>query len=234
MSFRAGNTMLLVLGLSACCWTTSLQAQADEASPTADGWAAHSPRDEIRPTFSSRPDGGRDGKGSLIIEADEREGRMGWWQKTFSVQGGKTYRFTVFRKATGVDVPRRTAVARILWRDANGAPVLRDQPTWASYRPGSRPRAEPEFPLDRATGSDGWTEVTGDYRAPADAAQAIVELGYRWAPAGRVEWSQCSWTETSEIPPRKAKLAAIHFQPREGRTNAEKCRLFAPLIAVAA
>jgi predicted amidohydrolase len=169
-----------------------------------------------------------------MIRADDREGLLGWWQKTFPVEGGKTYQFRVLRKATNIDVPRRAAVARILWRDAEGKPVLRDQPTWTSYRPGERPRAEPEFPADGATDRDGWTEIAGVYQVPADAAQAIVELGYRWAPAGWVEWSQCSLKETPAIQPRRVRLATIHFQPREGKTNAEKCRLFAPLIADAA
>ena len=39
-----------------------------EAVP--DGWEATAPRDEIRPTFSYSPAGGRDGTGSLVITAD--------------------------------------------------------------------------------------------------------------------------------------------------------------------
>jgi len=222
------------LAFLACFCAVPWLAQKAAGADAPDGWTAQSPRDEIRPAFSYRPDGGPDGSGSLVIQADQREGLMGWWQRTFPVQGGKTYRFHVLRRASSIEVPRRAAVARILWRDAVGKPVLREDPTWASYRPGERPRAEPEFPADGATGSDGWTEVAGVYHAPADATQAIVELGYRWAPAGRIEWSQCTLAQTPPIQPRKVRLATIHYQPRDGRTNAEKCRLFAPLIAQAA
>jgi predicted amidohydrolase len=211
--------------------TVPLASNAEEPA-VPDGWTMHSPRDEIRPSFSWHPDGGPDGR--LVIQADEREGLMGWWQQSFPVQGGRTYRFQVLRKTDGVAVPRRTAVARILWQDAEGQPVRHDQPSWASYRPGERPRAEPEFPADGPVVGDGWTEVSGVYRAPSDAAQAVVELGYRWEVGGLVEWTSCSWTEAPEIQPRKVRLAAVHYQPREGRTNDEKCRLFAPLIAEAA
>jgi predicted amidohydrolase len=197
-----------------------------------DGWTMHSPREEIRPQFSRRPGSGPDE--GLVIQADKREGLIGWWEKSFAIEGGRTYRFQVLRKAEGVSVPRRTAVARILWQDAEGRPVLRDQPSWASYRPGEHPRAEPEFPSDGTPQADGWTEVRGVYRAPSDAARAVVELGYRWEAGGRVEWTSCSLTEAPDIEPRTVRLAAVHYQPRDGRTNAEKCRLFAPLIAEAA
>ena len=234
MKSSKSNRVLLMLGVLAC-WFARQSDAADAVQTSApDGWTMQSPRDEIRPAFSHRPDGGPDGSGSLVIEADEREGLIGWWQKSFPVRGGQTYRFCVLRKADGIAVPRRAAVARILWRDADDRPVLRDEPSWTSYRPGERPRAEPEFPADGAVDRDGWTEVVGVYRAPADAAQAIVELGYRWEPAGRVEWAACSLAESPDIQPRKVRLAAIHYQPREGRTNAEKCRLFAPLIEAAA
>ena len=52
-------------------------------------------------------------------------------------------------RLTGIEIPRRTAVARVLWRDDQGRAVLHDEPAWASYRPGERPRAEPEFPADQ-------------------------------------------------------------------------------------
>jgi predicted amidohydrolase len=61
-----------------------------------------------------------------------------------------------------------------------------------------------------------------------------VELGYRWEAGGRVEWTSCSLTQTPDIEPRTVRLAAVHYQPRDGQTNAEKCGLFAPLIAEAA
>jgi predicted amidohydrolase len=43
-----------------------------------------------------------------------------------------------------------------------------------------------------------------------------------------------SLSETTAPPPRRVRLAAVHFQPRAGKTAAEKCRQFAPLIAEAA
>jgi hypothetical protein len=66
-------------------------------------------------------------------------------------------------------------VVRILWRDKDGKTVLHDEPSYASYRPGERPRAEPEFPVDERTLDSGWTQVRGLYQVPADARQAAAQ-----------------------------------------------------------
>jgi predicted amidohydrolase len=216
----------------------NLAFTAEPAAP--EGWIAKSPRDEIRPAFSYLPQGGPQQSGSLALEADQREGLFGWWEKTFEVAGGKWYKFSVLRKTTGIDEPRRAAVVRVLWRDANGKPVLREQPTTASYRPGDRPTAQPEFPADgpsdpdAATGADGWTTVAGLYQAPPDATRAIVELSYRWEPSGRVEWAEVSLAASSPPQPRIVRLATIHYRPSAGKLQREKCEQFAPLIEQAA
>ena len=207
---------------------------AQEPTTAADDWVAKSPRDEIRPAFQKLPAADSHSGVHLVIEADQREGLVGWWEKTYPVRGGRYYKFSVRRKTDHIDVPRRAAVVRLLWQGAEGRPVLRDQPTRASHQPGQRPRAEPEFPADGATDPVGWTEVSGIYRAPSEATQVVVELSYRWAPGGRVEWADVAWAETSPPPPRKVRLATVHFRPNAGKTNLEKCRLFAPLIEEAA
>ncbi|MFV1964562.1 MAG: carbon-nitrogen hydrolase family protein [Pirellulaceae bacterium] len=229
MSRILGLVSVTVLAGAACFH----EVAAEETGEVPDGWHTKAPRAEIQPEFAYLPRGGPQGKGSLVIEA-AREGCMGWWEKSFEVTGGKTYRFDVSRKVNDMQLPRRGAMVRILWRDGKGNAVLREKPTSASYRPGQRPRAEPEFPADHGTEENGWTRISGVYRAPADATQAMVELCYRWEPAGRVEWSEVALKETEPREPRIAKLATVHLRPREGKTAAEKCALFAPLIAEAA
>ena len=94
-----------------------------------DGWRAAAPRDEIRPQFDYSPKGGKDGKGAFLIIADDREGLDGYWVKTFSITGGKHYRFFALRRVENVTAPNRSVVARILWQDANGKPVNWDKPS---------------------------------------------------------------------------------------------------------
>jgi len=196
-------------------------------------WRTAAPRDELRPEFAFDPEGGPDGQGALRIDADHREGLDGWWTRTFPVIGGAHYRFQAIYRAENVPIPRRSIVAKIDWRDARGMPVHDDQPTVAGYLHGIFGRAETEHPAAKETGVEGWTEISDTYRAPSAAAQAVIELHLQWAPGGRVEWSRISWVETAQPPPRRVRLAAVHFQPA-GHAPEENCRLYAPLIAEAA
>ena len=215
---------LLLLGLC----TNALASDAPE------GWSTAAPRDEIRPNFTYILEGGPDHKGSFVIESDAREGLMGKWTKTFAVKGGDHYAFGVMRKMTGADSPRRAGVARVLWRDAKGKSVRHDEPSFASYSPGEKPGAEPEYPLDGVTDAEGWTKLSGVYRAPSAATQAMVELEFRWAPHARLEWAQVSLDATTPPAPRTVRLAAVHFVPRTAKTVDERRRAFEPMIAEAA
>lgn len=197
-----------------------------------DGWQPTAPRAEARPAFGFDPEGGRKGVGALVISADGHEGRHGWFQKSFPVTGGKHYRFHAARRVTRVAVPRRSALARVVWLDEKGKPVRADPPEGAAKGP--LPTAEPEYPLDGTTDARGWTDVSGTYRAPSKATQAVVELHLLLAPRGRIEWCDASLTECPAPAPRKVRLASVHHVPRGGKTPMDNCKQFEPLIADAA
>ncbi|MFO0821430.1 MAG: carbon-nitrogen hydrolase family protein [Pirellulales bacterium] len=211
------------------------QSGASQSATAPPGWTTESPRPEIRPTFRFEPanEGGK-GEGKFIVESDERSGLVGWWTKTFPVQGGEHYRIHAIRKLTPDLDGRRTAVIRVIWQDNQGRPVMRDEPSTGSYQPGQIPRAEPEYPRDGKTDQQGRVVVQENLRAPSKATRAVLELNFRWAPQARLEWSEVSFERIETPAPRKVRLATIHFQPAAGKTPAEKCRLFEPLIADAA
>ncbi|MGE0130277.1 MAG: carbon-nitrogen hydrolase family protein [Blastocatellales bacterium] len=228
------NRLLLMAVLIA---SFRVVAMADGANSAPDGWQTAAPRDEIRPQFDYNPKGGKDGKGALLIIADEREGLDGYWVKTFSITGGKHYRFFALRRVENIAAPARSVSVRILWQDANGKSVHWDKPVPTGYMKGAFYQAEPEYPRDKGdktTNAGGWTEVSDIYLAPSKAARAVVELHLRWAPRGKVEWSNVALAETAPPPERKVRLAAVHFRPQGGKTPADNCRLFEPLIADAA
>ena len=193
-------------------------------------WNAEAPRDEIRPFFSNSADG------SLTIRADGREGLNGWYAATTAVTGGKHYRFHVLRRTTGIasEEQRRAAIVRLLWQDDKGNRIVRDEPTFSSYRAGEKPRAEPEFPPDVST-DGGWTTVAQTYAAPKAATRVRIELHFRWGPPNSsVDWRECSLVEVAAPESRTVKLATVHLQPREGKTPEDKRSQFAALIADAA
>ena len=210
----------------------SFLATASAAEPP-EGWQMLSPRDEIRPAFAYEPKGGSAGGERFIIQCDDREGLDGYWTKTLPVEGGKHYRFSAARRIENIDSPRRSVVARLLWRDDKGKAVKREEPVVTSYLKGWVPMAEAEFPADGKTDKEGWTEVSGTYLAPKEATKLIVELHLQWAPLGKVEWSNVALTPVSPPQGRKVRLAAVHYRPK-GKSIAENCREFAPLIEDAA
>ena len=206
---------------------------AHGADQPPDGWQSAAPREEIRPAFSFEPRGGPKNAGSLVITHDHRDGLDGWFQKSFAVNGGGYYRFHAVRKLRDVDVPRRSALVRVLWQNDAGQMVSADVPDRQIKELGHVPSAEPEFPADGVIDAQGWTTVSGTYRAPAKATRAVVELHLQWAPHGRVEWSEVQFEKVAPPPPRIARLATIHYKPR-GKSPRENCEEYAPLLAEAA
>jgi len=198
-----------------------------------DGWTTVTLREEIAPAFAYAPRGGPAGTGAFVIEADHRPGLVGRWTTTQPVEGGRHYRFHALRRG-GPGDGRRTAVVQLHWRDARGKAVRHDAPSAASYRAGERPRAEPEIPGDGPPRADGWVPVEGTYRAPAEAAQVVIDLEFRWAAEARVEWAEVALTVVPAPAPRKVRLAAVHFVPRSAKTPEERRLAFAPLVAEAA
>ena len=227
------KSLLSLAALSVFGLTASLTLAADNPEITSTpGWHTWSPREEIAPAFSQNAKSGSDGKGTLVISADQREGLMGCWQNEFPVQGGKVYHFSSLYKAKGFKDERQGVVARVMWRDANNKMVKHDEPSTAGYRTGELPTAEPEYPQRKGAHS-GWTEMSDSYVAPSKATKAIVELYLQWEPNTKVEWSNIALTEISEMPSRKVRLATIHFQPKAGKTPMEKAHSFEPMLAEA-
>ena len=188
-----------------------------------DGWKPAAPRDEIRPAFSIDPTGRPAGKGAWVIQSAKGVPQHGAWVKRIAIEAGRHYRFTAFRKATGVACPRRSCVVKITWQDAKGRGVQ-----------AGADQARPSYPTDGDVTKDGWTEVSDVYAVPAGVAWAAVELQLRWAPGGKVAWAEPRLEKVPPPKPRKVRLAAVHYVPRGGKSPADNRKLFTPLIAEAA
>jgi predicted amidohydrolase len=199
-----------------------------------NGWDARAARDELRPEFSFEESGGPNWNGSLVLETGAQTGLDGQWAKTFSVEGGRWYRFHAQRRVNGVDSPQRYVLARISWRDEHGQAVRRDGPGAHTYAPGESPVSEPEYPHDGEPNDEGWVTLEDIYHAPSAARIALVELHLRWAPNARVEWSDVALVPCDPPLPRKVRLAAVHYKPHGGRTAMDSCQQFEPLLADAA
>jgi predicted amidohydrolase len=228
------GVMLATMLGGVTCWSLLGTAADTSAKAAPEGWTAAAQRDEIRPEFAFDPKGGLGGTPCFVITADRREGLDGCWKKVFPVSGGKYYRFAVSYKAKGVAVPRRSVVAELHWRDAQGKHVPLDEQPVTGYLRGATAMAETEFPATKESDRQGWAEMSDTYQAPKKATQVIVELHLRWAANAEVRWAGVSLTETGAPAPRKVRLAAVHFKPSGGKTPEDNCRQYEPLIADAA
>lgn len=222
---------LLVLGLT---FAANELARSDDAiAIPPNDWRELSVPTGQRPTFSVTTEltNGVPLR-TLTISTPASIGQHGWYEKAFPVSGGKYYRFHVARQTNNVKTPRRSAIVRIRWQDAQGRPVKADPPPGRESEAGPIPLAEPEHPLDGET-KNNWTTITGTYRAPSKAVAAVVELHLQWAEEGRVVWRHPEWQETTPTPARKVRLAAVHYRP-SGKSPEKNNEEYAPLIAKAA
>jgi len=238
---------------------TATASIADDRQPedAPDGWTAESPRDEIRPHFSWESDGGPDGHGCFVMVATGKSENMGQWMRTFPVVGGQHVSFRAMCKTDGIESPRRNTMVRITWQDDRGNLVpmglgdhlsLNTSASRLSQKAASdssvqaKPKAAwltnayYEFPPDRSTTAEGWTEVADVYLVPPTATQAKIELCLRWSHRGEVRWSDVSLKEVTPPESRKARLATVHFRFGKNKqsTVLDACRLFAAPIAEAA
>ena len=112
--------------------------------------------------------------------------------------------------------------------------VEEDRPVVANYLEGMRPIAEMEYPANGPDDARGWSEVRATYKAPAQATIVRVDLQLMWAPGGRVESGVVTLAQSESPLTRLVRLAAVHYLPKGGTSNADKAALFAPLITEAA
>lgn len=221
-----------VLLVAQTVWLAS-PGSANETADSPSGWTTHSPRAELTPDFAFHQQGGWRDSPVWEIHADDRVGLIGWWETTLPVEGGSAYQFEVRRRCEGVETPRQACYVRIAWQDEAGATVPRDRPSFASYLPGTIPKALPDHPADGHT-EDGWTRLADHYLAPRQAKFAVVRLAFRWADSASVQWSGFRFEPIASKPQRLVRLATVHRVPNEGTTSRDKCEIFAPLIEQAA
>jgi predicted amidohydrolase len=130
---------------------------------------------------------------------------------------GKTYAFGAAYSAQGVANPARSVLARLVWLDVAGEAM--------------RPM---EYPLAGPAGADGWTPLSGVYRAPETAAGARLELHLRWTATGQVLWRDAALREAPLPGPRRVTLATVYHRPRDTASAEDSRERFVGLVEEAA
>ena len=194
------------------------------ASDPTDGWRFVPIRDEVAPEAHAAAANASKPSPELTITAGDRDGLAGAWVKTYPVEGGQHYEFSCLRQCMGMLSPRRSALAKITWLDADGVLVDADHGD----------KARPEFPFQERPKGEHLVELFDRYQAPAGATQAKVELQLRWARNATVTWSDVRLKPVEPPRPRTVRLASVHFRPQGGKSAEDNRRMFEPLITDAA
>lgn len=192
-----------------------LAAAGDRESPRWRRWAA---REALAPemTVVDLPDGP-----ALRMRATSSASYGKWIAEVRRVEGGKTYRFEAFYRATDVETEDVSVAAIVSWCAGAG-----ERPWWPTST-GDCYGAELGAPLQRdyvdAGGTvDGWTRVSRSLRSPAGAKAATVELLLRWTDRGTVLWKGMQLTEAEPQKPRLVRVATTRIaipEPTTVETN---------------
>lgn len=201
----------------------------DAPKGTPKGWMTGAPLPKHAPQFSYDQS-----KKLFVTKASDDKGVHGFWRKTFPVKGGDHYRFEASRHSIKVPYPRRSTVVEIEWQDAKGNSVTSPHPVNPEFFGKTTAPARADYPRDKESSADGWTNVNDTYLAPDQATQAVVTLRFRWAPKGTLSWRDVSFAPSGPPSPRKVRLAAVHYYPKGAATALEVCQQFAPFVEEAA
>ncbi len=194
----------------------SVRAEEKPLSSNSVQWRPWGVSGVPQPEFSRRQ---FPATGEPVLEITAaRAGQYGAWQAKFPVQGGKWYRFSVLRRVESISHPRRSALVELHWKTASGD---------RAPRPGVTP--QPDYPGEGDLLAGHWRRLAGVFQAPPEAAHVVVRLVLRWAPGGTVQWRGPQLQPAQPPPPRKVRLAAVHFIP-PGKTPRKNLESLVPLL----
>jgi predicted amidohydrolase len=175
-----------------------------------DGWEPYAQRQALMPTMSKFAQ-----KNALDIASSGHFRCNGSWRKSFPVTGGTYYAFRAKYSEQNVNLPRRSILARIDWKDREGNRL-----------------SLPDYPATMRV-AGGLNLVQGRFRAPEGAITAAVDLIFRWDEDGRVRWDQVSFTPSTAPEARRIKLATINHRPRSSSGPEQNLETYGKLLEAA-
>lgn len=181
-------------------------------------WKFESQREAIAPMWYIDSTTSYMGNKTLALSGAGKEYADGHWYNTVNVEPGEYFQFRAYFKASKVEEPNRSIVARILW--------LNEAEKLIGFV---------EYPaILREEARDGWNTIEQSYKVPAEVKKAKIELHYRWDADGIVNFGLVSFKKINPPEARKVKVATINYRPRGSKSSIENLEKFSKLIAKAA
>lgn len=187
-----------------------LQAQQSGDRP----WIFESQRPGIAPAWALDTRVTFEGNPTYSLQGAGKDYSAGYWYKIVSASPGSYYHFRTHFKASNVDEPARSILARVVWQDEAGDVVgFREYPATVMRK-----------------ANDEWHIIEQSYRAPENARAAKLELHYRWDGDGTVNFGGTTFEKTAEPQSRMVRLATIHHRPRNSPSTEENLKVFGALV----
>jgi len=207
------NSLIL---LSCALMFIKISALCQQFNPSE--WKFESQREAIAPVWYIDNKISFTGNQTLALKGGGKEYADGHWYKKMNVEPGEYYQFRAYFKASQVEEPNRSILARILWQNESGEQV-----------------GFTEYPaIQREKTKEGWNTIEQIYKVPAEAKEAKIELHYRWDGNGMVHFGGVSFEKSSPLKPRNVRVATINYRPRDSKSSSENLEKFSELIAKAA
>ncbi|MEX0776106.1 MAG: carbon-nitrogen hydrolase family protein [Phycisphaeraceae bacterium] len=183
------------------------------SEPWPTDWCTWSPRAALAPTFRVDDTGGRDGSAALLIAGNRDRAAYGEWRRRVdNIVGGQLYRFTTHYRAQNVTDPRQQLTARLEWVG------IKDPHEHM-----------PVYALETHRQGD-WIRCSHVTLAPADATRALIRLGLRWCPDGKVWWDGVQVEQVTDAPARPVHLATVFHRPRDTASPAASVAQFVDVL----
>src|SRR5690606_17153769 len=173
-----------------------------------DGWTEYSQRSALKQVFKKDPV-----QGILEIASCGDFRCNGAWVKSFPVEAERYYHFSARYRSSNVDLPRRSILARVEWKDREGKRV-----------------EHPEYPELKFADRSDWKLLEDIVQAPAGSATAEVELVFRWDADGKVEWKDVSLASVDKLAPRMVKLGTVNYRDTKSSGPEENRKAYGKYI----
>lgn len=180
---------------------SAAQAPRNLLSPPPSGAASTAPANWTY--WSPRPDLAhehaivtREGRATFMLRTRGFASYGYWLARVAGIEPGKHYALDALYQTDGVPAQSGSVFAVISW-----------------YSGGNNPRELQRDYVDEHERAGPWLRVARTVQAPADAAIARIELGFRRAPAGTVYWCDPHFVVASPPPPRPVRLVTTRVLP---------------------
>jgi len=178
-------------------------------------WTNWSPTPALRPEFSIESD--EESRKTLVISGGGNPYCFGRWSRYVPVVGGKSYRFTVCFRFSGIHDLNLHVLNMVTWR-------IGDKPQ----------NLCPQSYIENLCGEKDYVIGNQVFTAPQEATGVDLGLLLRFSAEGEIRWNRVEFNEEKPSEARYTSIATIQGRPNYPSTIEKNLAFWTDLIDLAA